>query len=195
MKKLYVFLIGLLLWANVGFGQCFLEVTLYSQAEVDNFATNYQCNELSGTLIIDGSQDITNLNGLSHLTRVGNLTILSNPNLANFSGINNITYIEGALTISGDFGTNLTGLFPSLTYVGGNVSFSGNSTTAISGFGAVDMLDMSLTVDNMPNLTSISGFDNLTSLNGLNISFNNSLTTLPLFPLLNPSTIYFVQIV
>lgn len=43
----------------------------FTQASIDNFATNYPgCTEIFGNLYIGPSVDITNLNGLAQITKV-----------------------------------------------------------------------------------------------------------------------------
>lgn len=48
-------------------------VVLDSQADVDAFGANYPCSEFDGNIKVSGA-DITNLNGLSSLTRINGRT-------------------------------------------------------------------------------------------------------------------------
>jgi subtilisin family serine protease len=71
-----------------------------SQAEVDNFQIFYPgCTQLQGKVVISGS-DITNLNGLSNITSVGeDLIIYDNELLTSFSGLDGLQSIGGGLKI------------------------------------------------------------------------------------------------
>src|SRR5690606_9327446 len=94
-------------------------VALYSQAAVNNFATNYpNCTEVSGNLTILGA-NITDLTPLSNLTSVGGYLFISNSNLNNLDGLSNLTSVGGYLRINANSNlTNLDGL-SNLTSVGG----------------------------------------------------------------------------
>jgi len=83
-----------------------------SQAEVDNFQSNYPgCFQLEGNVEINGI-DITNLDGLDILISLGGvLEIFGNDALTSLSGLENLTSIGGDLSIrSNDALTSLTGL-------------------------------------------------------------------------------------
>ncbi len=70
--------------------QCgFTNITLTTQAEVDNFATDYpDCADIPGTLAIGPSSDVTNLDGLAGVNTIGNqLVINSNQALTDVSGL------------------------------------------------------------------------------------------------------------
>jgi hypothetical protein len=71
-----------------------------SQADIDNFQTNYpNCTELEGYVEISGL-DITSLNGLSVITSIGGgIEILGNDVLTNLTGLDNLTSIGGGLGI------------------------------------------------------------------------------------------------
>jgi len=76
MKKIYPVILFVIISSitNVAqiFGQCPSYITLYSQAEVDNFAINYQDCVSQGwltSIILDGS-DIIDLSGLSSITTI-----------------------------------------------------------------------------------------------------------------------------
>jgi len=66
-------------------------VTFTTQAEIDNFQTNYPgCTEIEGNVTINGD-DITNLNGLENLTSIGgDLEIYYNETLVSLAGLENI---------------------------------------------------------------------------------------------------------
>lgn len=80
----------------LSFGQCPTSpIVLSSQADVDNFTTNYPgCTELQNTLTISGA-DITDLSSLNVITSVFDLIIQDNPLLSNLNGLGNVVTING----------------------------------------------------------------------------------------------------
>ena len=69
-------------------------ILLNTQAQVDAF--NY--TEVNGTIQVAGSS-ITNLNGLSELTKCNSLIITSNPVLINIIGLANLVSVKDDLAI------------------------------------------------------------------------------------------------
>ena len=88
-----------LLFSGVLAAQCPVgNLTLLTQAEVDDFPTNYPgCTMLSGGLRLGGSgSDITNVDGLSSLTDIGgNLEFVDLPIVDDFDGLANLETIGG----------------------------------------------------------------------------------------------------
>src|SRR5690606_11911393 len=150
-------------------------VTLNSQAGVNNFATDYpNCTEISGGLYISGGSTITDLSPLSNLTSVGGyLYIGSNFSLTKLDGLSNLTSVGGYLFIYDNFNlTDLDGL-SNLTSLGGYLVVGSNS-----------------------NLTNLDGLSNLTSVGGyLSISSNSSLTNISGLENINPSTFNYLRII
>ena len=112
MKRIYVFISFLVLTLSVrSAAQCLQnDIILASQAEVDDFNTDYpNCKSILGTFSIIGA-DITNLDGLSQLTAVGHLIIKNNPVLTNLNGLTALT-ISGGLSIENNAAlTTINGL-------------------------------------------------------------------------------------
>jgi hypothetical protein len=141
------------------------DLTLSSQTDVDTFAYT----EVTGYLRViddaDGTDNISNLNGLSELTSVGgDLWVVNIDLLTNLDGLRALTSVGGDLIIHNiDLLTNLDGL-RALTSVGGEVW-----------------------IDRNPLLTSLDGLSALTSVGeGLYIWLNASLDRFcGLFPLLD----------
>jgi hypothetical protein len=77
------------------------DVTLSSQAQVDDFVATYpNCTEIPGNMVIGEfvSTDITNISGLSNLTSIGgSLQIQSNPGLTSLTGLDNLTSIRNKM--------------------------------------------------------------------------------------------------
>jgi len=196
MRKLYVFIIGLLLWAHAGFAQCEGEsILLTTQAEVNSFATNYPgCTTLQN-LTIQGK--ISNLSGLSQLTSIlGELSIdcyyydendnfeLKYP-LTSLAGLNNLTSVGGSLGLANFPNATTSNLFPALVSVGNYVSFSGTTTASIGGFNNLTGAG-SFRVLGVQSLITISGFSSLLSFvnpyaNPIEIGHNPLLISLPEF--------------
>src|SRR5690606_1127744 len=111
-RKLWLLAL-LLLWGWGAKAQCPTGVvTMFSQAAVNNFATNYpNCTEITGFLYISGST-ITDLSPLSNIQSIGGfLYIYDNSQLTNLEGLSNLTQIGGYLLISVNSQlTNLDGL-------------------------------------------------------------------------------------
>jgi hypothetical protein len=116
-------------------------ITFNWQSQIDNFQVNYPgCSHIEGNVTISPF-DITNLNGLSVLTSIGGT--LSIYNMSNLSGLENLTSIGEDLIIQNcDFLPNLSWLL-GLTSVG------------------------NLWLRYNPNLTNLSGLENLNISGGL----------------------------
>ena len=135
-------------------------ITFTTQTSIDNFAVDYPgCTYITGSVIISGT-GITNLNGLSQVTRIGetypNGLYISNTNLTNLQGLNNLTAIDGGLKIENNpMLINLTGL-ESITRL-----YNGTE------------------IKNNPNLVNLQGLNNVTQSNYfIKIISNSSLQSL-----------------
>ena len=176
MKKIAILLFALLALNGVNAQSCLPEgITFSTQAQINNFRTNYpNCTLIEGNVTIFG-YNITNLNGLNVLTSIGgNLNIECNDVLTGLGGLINLTYIGGDLYISGNLAlTNLTGL-EHVTSVGGNITLANNvALTSISGLTGLSSVDGMLWIDNNKVLTSLSGLDNVASVAGIVEIFSN----------------------
>ncbi len=138
--------------------------TFTTQAQIDNFSTaNPGCTQIEGNVFIQGA-DITNLNSLSVLQRIGgDFNITQNGVLANLSGLNNLASIGGAVRIQNNPAlTDLDGL-ESLKAVRGDYCYiSDNSMlTSISGLGNLDSIAGIFQIWSHSLLTTLSGLENL----------------------------------
>ena len=169
---------------------CFPEgITFTTQAEIDNFQTNYpNCDQIAGNFTIAGNE-ISNLNGLNNLTSIGGsfsiadsvplismgldnlssiggtFSLKNNNTLINLSGMDNLTIVGGGLLIEN---TNLTNLMEleSLNTIGENFSVITNSTlTSLTGLDSI-YIGGSLEIINNALLASLSGLENLNYLGG-----------------------------
>jgi hypothetical protein len=166
MKTFQLTLVFLFL-SFFGFAQCPTDplIELVTQQQVDDFAIQYpNCTELQSRLRIGSStttSDITNLNGLSQITKIGepvgiagSLSIFDIPNLTSLQGLSNLEYIGGDFSLNNLGISNLTGL-EKLEEVRDGFSIVQNE-----------------------NLSSLQGVNSLISVGGLWIKENNSLENL-----------------
>jgi len=162
---------------------------LSSQAEVDSFPAQY-CSTLC-SLVISGN-DITNLDSLYVLQKVGALRITFNPVLTDISGLSNLTAIEancsganGLDISSNNLLPNLDGL-SSLGSINTTLTISSNTMLAnIDGLSHLNTVGSSddpfagIEIENnasLENVDGLSGFSTIAS--GLTISGNPGLTNL-----------------
>ena len=151
-----------------------------SQADIDNFQSNYPgCTQLEGDVYISGN-DIVNLNGLSVVISIGgSLSIIYNNGLNSLSGLDNLNSIGGNLSIYFNQAlTSLTGL-EGLTSVGGNLKiYKNDALTSFTGLEGLTSIEGNIYFNNRA-LTSLIALDNLTTIGGyLEIVGNNVLTSL-----------------
>lgn len=168
MKKLILLIAAVAMsYANATAQGCLPEgITFTTQAQIDNFQTNYPgCTVIEGNVTIQGS-NITNLNGLSVLTNIGDyLSIYGNDSLTSLEGLENLTYLGSGLLIKGNTAlTNLTGM-GSLTSISGNLwIYDNNALTSLVGLENLASVGGSLEIGVYfdPMLTRITDPDTLT---------------------------------
>ncbi len=211
MKIIAILIITVFVIHSLSFSQtCLPEgITFSTQAEIDDFQTNYpNCSMIGGSVIILGD-DISNLNGLSILTNIGeDLSIgfqaWGNPMLTNLTGLENITTIEGNLSIMNNSNIlNLNGIEnlstvglglgiwynEALTSISGlnNVAYIEETLRIAGNYSLIDLIGLEtisaiggdLFIQNNENLTNLSGLDNIESVEGdITISYNLSMTNL-----------------
>ena len=132
-------------------------ITFTTQAEIDNFQTNHpNCTEIEGDVTISGN-DITNLNGLSVLTAIGESLFIGHNNaMINLTGLENLSSIGGHLNI-----------------------WANNALISLTGLDNVTSIGESLFIGNNNAIINLTGLENLSSIGGyLNICENNALTSL-----------------
>ncbi len=180
-------------------------IELDSQADVDNFATNFGCTTIEGDLFIIG-EDITNLNGLSGLTNITDDVQIDETNLTSLNGLDNLTNIGGDFsltdnndlenisslgllqTIGGNF--EVTGfvqqdfIFPSLTHIEGDIAtgeVNGNLSMPnlqTLGGNLSDARAFTSISNSLSNLTSIGGDLGIYWVDANSLNFLSSLTAI-----------------
>jgi hypothetical protein len=155
------------------------DLVFSTQQQIDDFTTNYPgCTVMPYSITIQGA-DITNLNGLSQLTLIGENLGIFNTQLADLSGLSAITSIGGYLNFSNNgFLTNLSGL-GALTSIGGDFICFLNGLTNFSGMESLESIGGGINITSNGNLTNLEGLGALTSIGGdLRIYSNVSLSSL-----------------
>jgi hypothetical protein len=199
------YLLSALLPLLSGFSLCaqpcgYPGITLTSQADVDNLAANYPgCTELVA-VDIHGT-NITNLNGLSHITYIGRISLSNNPQLQDFTSLGALKKVETLMVTDGGV-KSLEGL-TSLDTIGHTLyirtplhNFKGLESvkwihkifmqgsyvspyafnTSFEGF---DSLEGIGTIElNTPSVESFKGLENVKTLGSLSLLYMWALTNL-----------------
>ncbi len=155
-----------------------------SQADVDNFQTNYGsggvCDTVTGFLEINGA-DITNLNGLSALTNVGtNLNIYGNKVLTHLEGLLNLERVSGNLQINENPLLGNIDDLGGLTFVGNDVFIRNNLILDnIDGLSNIASTGRDIQIDYNDLLDNVDGLFAMSHVSGdLDISSNPALSDL-----------------
>lgn len=154
-------------------------ITLSNQTEVDDFAASYPtCTTIAGNLTItpDLTSDyITNLDALSNITTVtGNLVIAGNVSLISLEGLSNLTKVGQILEFDNNALTTLAGL-ESLSSVGSIFITNMYYLQSLTTIPVTTLTD--LHVQNT-TLTSLAGLESLTSARTVWLVENEEMTSL-----------------
>ena len=140
--------------------------TLTTQQQIDDFPTDYPgcLPNLTNSLTIGPSSDITNLDGLSGLEQIaGSLTISQNSALNDVSGISGLTSVGNKLIIT----DNPVLIAINLPDIAGFLSrfeiTDNNSLTTLNAPLNLQTIGVDLFIFSNPNLLNFSGLENLTS--------------------------------
>lgn len=160
------------------YAQCNENINLQSQAEVDNFATDYNCTVINGSLSISGT-DITNLDALNGITNISqNLEIRGNDNLTSLAAFSDLNTLGGNLVLA--LNESITGIdgFQNITNIGGHLQISTNpSLVSLDGFQNLVSVARYVDIHQNDALTNLDGFQNLNTVFGqLDIRGNDVLT-------------------
>ncbi len=167
MKNLVKFVFVLVLGLGVSVvsnAQC--PTSLTSQADIDNFSTDYpHCTDIVNGLTITGT-DITTLEGLEQLNSVGGGLTISNTSLTKLRGLNNLTSV-GNLLIQGNSSLqNLKGL-QSLNTVAGYLTIDNcPQLESIKPLNGLNSIGYWLILKNLPSLLTLEGLQNITEVGG-----------------------------
>jgi hypothetical protein len=165
-------------------GQCpNVLITLSSQADVDEFVTDFPgCSHVLQGLTISGA-DITDLMPLSVIDTVENsLSITGNTLLASLNGLSGLIYTDNLLLSQNPILTDLTGL-SSLQFISyGLTIFNNSNLESLLGLSALERVGSNpnsngfLEVSNNPALSDLSGMPLVDTLYSFNLTQNSILT-------------------
>jgi len=161
-------------------GSCLPQgIGFYTQADVDNFQTNYpDCTVIEGSVGIF-NDEITNLNGLNVLTEIlGELQVTAT-SLQNFEGLNNLESIGSNFNVwQAESLVNFTGL-ESLVSIGGDFDIQqNNSLNSFQGLESLLTIGSNLYFNGNPLVTSMTGLETLESVRSIAIIDNDGLESL-----------------
>ncbi|WP_439556274.1 T9SS type A sorting domain-containing protein [Dyadobacter sp.] len=138
MLKLYTILIFLCI-PFVNLAQC-PTGTITTQAQIDNFKTNYPaCTAPGKNLDFELGGDVTNLDGLSHLTSIGGRVRAVFISISSISGLSNLPSLGGLTIVSNSELKNFSAL-SNLKFLG-NLSLSYTELTSLQGLENLERLD------------------------------------------------------
>lgn len=155
-------------------------ITLKTQTEIDNFSVNYPgCTEIIGDVMINGP-DITNLDSLIVLTKLGKGLEIAFTNLPDLSGLGNLSSIGGALSLISDSSITHLNALENVTHIGaGLVIIELPMLTSLAGLeNSTFSSGASLTIASNPMLASLDKIGVFSSVSNCVISGNNMLQNL-----------------
>ncbi|MFA5556648.1 MAG: hypothetical protein WDA29_06030, partial [Flavobacteriaceae bacterium] len=163
-------------------------VTLSTQAQVNNFAQNYpNCTQINGNLVIgystsSSTSNITNLTPLQNITGItGNIRIRNNATLSTLNGLNNLENIGGHLDIYYNSELKNIDELIGLESIGGHLDIYNNPKLQnLNGLSNLTQIGGYLWLYTNTQLTDISGLQNIDPITigiyGLHIIGNTNLS-------------------
>ena len=172
-----------LFFSTLLYAQCPIgNVTLSSQAEVDNFVAMYpSCEVISGNLQITGA--VNDISSLDYITEIQGSLLIDNTNLTEISNFNNLETVANDFYISNnDALISITG-FNSIITLNKNFHIEYNDALQlIDGFDAVETADLEFFIFENNALQSLVGFSQLVRVEGIfSIDGTPLLTSIPDF--------------
>jgi hypothetical protein len=182
MKKPILFIVIIFFYmTEVSSQSCLPQgITFNTQEQVDNFQTNYPgCAVIEGDVLIEGN-NIYNLNGLNVLTACnGELKIESDNSLTSLSGLENINSLGALNIVLNSPITDLTGLQGLTNISPGSLFIHDNiSLTTLSGLNNLSLIEGGVEISNNSALINIDGLESLSFTKRININYNSSLSNL-----------------
>lgn len=140
-------------------------IVFSNQTQIDEFVTNFPgCKTIDGNVRIEESipNNITNLNGLINLEKIGgNIVLFGNNSLPDLNGLNNLDTIKGDLTIQANSKLDSLKGLDGLKYIGKNFYIG---ETRIKNLKWIEKLD---TIKGIFNIEYNDSLKNFSGLNGL----------------------------
>jgi len=131
--------------------------------------------KISGNLRITDNTDLTTLSGLDNLIFAGgDISILFNDSLINISSLGGLTVLQGSIYVSlNNSLENLTGL-NNLNTINGDLGIGGASIIDLEPLSSLTNIGGSLLIDSSDILLDLNGLENLTTIGGnLWVGFGN----------------------
>lgn len=165
---------------NAAYGCLAGGITFSTQAEIDQFQTNYPgCTEIQGDVTINGN-NICNLDGLESVTFIGgNLSIICNYSLSDIDGLGNLTSIGGILQLSDNPSLTSLTAFANLASTGSLLISDNVALVSMAGFESLTSISGWLSISGTDLMNNLMGLENLSTVGGtLYLGENNALTSL-----------------
>ncbi len=185
------------------------DLRLKYNSSLESLAGLENLSSISGGLYLSHC-GLNDLSAIQQITELEFLTIFSNDNLQTLEDFQNLTIIEGGISILDNASlTSLSGL-PVMTTVGGGITIRNNDMLSdisyfenlthcggslfiidcdmlsdLSVFENLTYINSNLKIENNDLITELSAFDNLTHVNNIDILYNNQLASLPDFQFLD----------
>ena len=181
MKNLIILFVLLIGCCNHAYAQGCPSSLIYigNQNDIDVFPVFYpDCTEPEGIILfqnINPDLSIKNLDGLSIITRInGILKIEEMDSLTNFSGFENLTYVDSLIINDNENLSDISALniLDSVDYL---TIFLNPQISDFSNFSSLNKVVSDLTIYKNNAITSLTGFENLEIAGELFISQNDSL--------------------
>jgi len=158
---------------------CLPEGILFTtQSQIDSFPINYpNCTEIEGFVHI-WTEEISNLNGLSVITSIDSNLVITETNLIDLAGLENLTHLGGDLSLYyNDYINDLSGI-NNLSSVNGSLRIVINSLSSLNGLNNLTDVEGFVKVQGN-GVQNLIGLDSLTTIGGaFYIEGNNSLINL-----------------
>jgi hypothetical protein len=147
---------------------------------VERLFTSSSLASIGGLLNIVSNEQLLNLEGLENLTTIGSLAAVSNPALVDFTGLEGLTEVNYLFTISGNENLASFNGLENLASVGTRLLILQNDALAnLQGLSSLGSVGTDFEIKDNDGLLSLSGIEQLTTIGGhVIIDKNAELVTL-----------------
>ncbi|MGH1434284.1 MAG: DUF7619 domain-containing protein [Lewinella sp.] len=147
---------------------------------VERLFTNSSLESIGGLLNIVSNEQLLNLEGLENLNTVGSLAAVSNPALVDFTGLEGLTEVNYLFTISGNENLASFNGLDNLASIGTRLLILQNDAlTNLEGLSSLGSVGTDFEIKDNDGLLSLSGIEQLTTIGGhVIIDKNAELVTL-----------------
>lgn len=147
---------------------------------VERLFTSSSLTSIGGLLNIVSNEQLLNLEGLENLNTVGSLAAVSNPALVDFTGLEGLTEVNYLFTISGNENLASFNGMENLLSIGTRLLiFRNDALTNLQGLSSLASVGTDFEIKDNDELLSLSGIEQLTAIGGhVVIDKNSKLLTL-----------------